>query len=129
MRYRSIVARIFHVLLIEDDPLIVYAMTAGLADAGHVVSSATSVAEAVDTLSKDHGYDVILLDLRLGPDRGEDIFESLRKRGIEFAPVIVVSAQTEAEIERAVRAVPAVDALRKPISIQTLCDAMERAVA
>jgi DNA-binding response OmpR family regulator len=129
MRYRSAMARIFHVLLIEDDPLIVFAMTAGLADAGHVVSSATSVSEAVETLSKEQSYDVILLDLRLGPDRGEDIFVSLRDRGVEFAPVIVVSAQTEAEIERAVRAVPAVDALRKPISIDTLCDAMERAVA
>ena len=122
-------ARIFHVLLIEDDPMIVYAMTAGLAGAGHVVSSATSVEEGINALSRPDEYDVILLDIRLGPDRGEEIFTELRKRGIDFAPVIVVSAQTEAEIQQAARAVPAVATLRKPISLETLCETMERAVA
>ncbi len=119
----------FHVLLIEDDPTTVFAMSVGLADAGHAVSSATSVREAVDVLSSGVQHDVILLDLRLGPDRGEDVFAELRRRAIEFAPVVILSAQTESEIAQAARAIPAQKTLRKPVSIEAVCGAMEQVVA
>ena len=118
----------FHVLLIEDDPTTVFAMSVALADAGHAVSSATSVREAVDALSGDVQHDVIILDLRLGPDRGEEVFAELRRRDIEYAPVVIVSAQTESEIERAARVIPAQKTLRKPVSIDVVCGAMEQVV-
>ena len=127
MRYSACMAS-FHVLLIEDDPTTVFAMSVGLADAGHVVSSATSVREAVDTLSVGPQHDVILLDLRLGPDRGEDVFAELRRRDVKFAPVIIVSAQTGAEIEHAAKVIPAQKTLRKPVSIDAVCGAMEQVV-
>lgn len=127
MRYSSRMAS-FHVLLIEDDPTTVFAMSVALADAGHVVSSATSVREAVDALSGGVQHDVILSDLRLGPDRGEEVFAELRRRDIPFGPVVIVSAQTESEIERAARVIPAQKTLRKPVSIDIVCGAMEQVV-
>ena len=79
-------AQIYNVLLIEDDQLIQYAMVEGLSDVGHVVSVAGTYNRAIEVLSNYHHYDVILLDLRLGEDRGEDIFVRLRELAIPFRP-------------------------------------------
>jgi len=122
-------ARILNVLLVEDDQLVQYAMVEGLSDAGHVVSVAGSASRALDLLSHHHYIDVVLLDLRLGEDRGENIFLQLRENGIESPPVIIVSAQPSGEIERVRKLIDAASSLQKPVSIHELCVEMERAVA
>ncbi len=119
----------FNVLLIEDNLTVQYAMVEGLTDAGHVVSVAGSLGRALDVLSHYHYYDVILLDLRLGDDRGEDIFVRLREMDIQVPPVVIISAQSESEIQRAAEIVRAAEVLRKPISIEQVCGAMRHAVS
>jgi DNA-binding response OmpR family regulator len=118
-----------NVLLIEDDRQIQYAMVEGLTDAGHVVSVAGTAERAIEVLSHYHYYDVILLDLRLGEDRGEEIFLHLRQIGVAFPPVVIVSAQPAAEIKRAGHLIQAAASLQKPISILEICNEMKRAVA
>ena len=113
-------------LLIEDDQLVQYAMVEGLTDASHVVSVAGAVKRATDVLTHHHYYDVILLDLRLGEDRGEDIFLRLREQRVAFPPVIIVSAQPKTEITRAMQSVGAAAMLQKPVTIGEICEAMER---
>jgi CheY-like chemotaxis protein len=120
--------RILNVLLVEDDQLVQYAMVEGLSDAGHVVSVAGTKNRAIEVLTHHHYYDVILLDLRLGADRGEDIFLQLRARGTPFPPVIIVSAQPMAEIKRVESVIHVAASLQKPVSIQDICETMERAV-
>ena len=122
-------SRILNVLLIEDDRQIQYAMVEGLTDAGHVVSVAGTLPRAIEVLSHHHYYDVVLLDLRLGDDRGEDIFLRLRAEGIEFPPVVIVSAQPVQEIRRVGGLIEAAAALQKPVTISEICYEMERAVA
>ena len=122
-------SRNLSILLIEDDRLIQCAMSEGLIYAGHLVTIAGTAHAALDVLATQPHFDVILLDLRLEADRGEDIFIELRERGIAFAPVVIVSAQPEAEIRDAAARIPAANSLRKPVSITEICDAMERAVA
>ncbi len=116
-------------LLVEDDHLVQYAMVEGLTDAGHVVSVAGTLNRAVEVLSHYHYYDVVLLDLRLGADRGEDIFLELRERGTAYPPVIILSAQPMAEIRRVEHLIDVAASLQKPMSIQDICETMERAVA
>lgn len=129
LQYGQPMSRIFNVLLIEDDQVVQYAMVEGLTDAGHVVSVAGTLPRAIDALSNYHHFDVILLDLRLGEDRGEDIFLRLRAGEVPFPPVIIVSAQPGHEIRRVHELIEAADALQKPVSISDICVAMERAVA
>ncbi len=117
-----------NVLLIEDDHTVQYAMVEGLTDAGHVVSVAGTFNRAVEVLSNYHYFDVILLDLRLGDDRGEDIILRLRENSIEVPPVIVMSAQVKSEIDRAAEVVDAVASLQKPVSIQQVCDVMVQVI-
>jgi DNA-binding response OmpR family regulator len=104
-------------------------MVEGLTDAGHVVSVAGTLQRSLEVLTHHHYFDVILLDLRLGEDRGEDIFLRLRDRGIASPPVIIVSAQPTSEIQRVHRLIDAASSLQKPVSIDDICGAMERAVA
>ena len=121
-------ARIFNVLLIEDDQMVQYAMVEGLTDACHVVSVAGTAQRALDVLTHHHYYDVVLLDLRLGEDRGEDIFLKLRASGVAFPPIIILSAQPAQEIRRVKELIHAADSIQKPVSIADICAAMERAV-
>ena len=121
--------RIFSILLIEDDERVIYAVTEGLVDAGHVVTVATSCDEARAALTGDPQFDVVLLDLRLGCERGEDIFVGLRCSGVKYPPVVIVSAQPAHETRAAASLVEAKHVLHKPTSIHALCEAMENAVA
>ena len=104
-------------------------MVEGLTDVGHVVSVAGTFDRSLDVLTHHHYFDVILLDLRLGEDRGEDIFLRLRESGVDFPPVIIVSAQPVTEIKRVQSSIAAKSSLQKPVSIQDVCVAMEHAVA
>jgi len=126
---RMAMPRIFRILLIEDDLLVQYAMTEGLTEAGHVVAVVATVNEAVQALSASPAFDIITLDLCLGTEHGEDIFVRLRQLGIAFAPVLIISAEMDNEIRRVARIIPTSHYLRKPVTIQQICDLADMAVA
>jgi DNA-binding response OmpR family regulator len=117
--------RPFNILLVEDEPMVQFAMSEGLRDAGHSVIIAASVDEAFTALTQEHNFEVVLLDLRLGDQRGEEIFVRLVGRGVAYPPVIIVSAQPEFDIRRAVQRISAAGALLKPASIEQINVAME----
>jgi DNA-binding response OmpR family regulator len=121
-------ARTFNILLVEDEPMVQFAMSAGLVDAGHSVAIAASVDEAFAALAQEHGFEIVLLDLRLGDQRGEEIFVRLVGKGLAYPPVIIVSAQPESDVRRAVQRVSAAGALIKPASIEQINAAMEAAL-
>jgi DNA-binding response OmpR family regulator len=121
-------ARTFNILLVEDEPMAQFAMSAGLVDAGHSVAIAASVDEAFAALAQEHGFEIVLLDLRLGDQRGEEIFVRLVGKGLAYPPVIIVSAQPESDVRRAVQRVSAAGALIKPASIEQINAAMEAAL-
>jgi DNA-binding response OmpR family regulator len=121
-------ARTFNILLVEDEPMVQFAMSAGLVDAGHSVAIAASVDEAFAALAQEHGFEIVLLDLRLGDQRGEEIFVRLVGKGLAYPPVIIVSAQPESDVRRAVQRVSAAGALIKPASIEQINAAMDAAL-
>ncbi len=117
--------RTFNVLLVEDEPMVQFAMTEGLRDAGHRVAIAATVDEAFTALAQDHDFEIVLLDLRLGDKRGEEIFVRLVGRGIAYPPVIILSAQPESDVIRAAKRISAAGALIKPASMAQINAAME----
>lgn len=81
------------VLLIDDHPLILSALTSviqGLGDDLEVVGVG-SAAEARATLALDPEFDLALLDLQLGDANGFDLLSELR-RAYPALPVVIVSA-------------------------------------
>ena len=80
------------VLVVDDEPDIVYMIRVILRSAGYDVAAAESVAEGLEKLTANDP-DLILLDLRLSDGEGWQLLDALRKDGrIDRIPVIILSA-------------------------------------
>ncbi len=79
------------ILVVEDDPTLVGALTRNMAARGYPTRGAMSVAEALNALG--HGLPaLVLLDIDLPDGSGWDVFRALRATGETDVPVIVMSA-------------------------------------
>lgn len=118
-----------NVLLIEDDRNFRVGLGSMLERTGRTVSFAATVEEG---LLKSPHADVILLDLKLGNESGEDFLEKLRAAG-EMTPVIVLSAiYPKATAAPRLRKYEIVDFIEKPFKMADLVvklGAAERLVA
>lgn len=79
------------VLIVEDDPVLVHAISRNLAARGYTAESAMTVAEALATLNKPCPA-LLLLDIDLPDGSGWEVLRALRTSGCEATPVIVISA-------------------------------------
>jgi CheY-like chemotaxis protein len=108
------------VLVVEDNDELREMLYQALFEAGFDVITASSVAEAKDLLTYDHRPCVVVLDLRLGEVRGEELLEWMRShpRG-RSTSTIVITADPKA------RDVPGQTALlRKPLDVDRLVGAI-----
>ena len=73
-----------HVLILEDEPIIAFALEDILIDQGASVVSANSLSEARKTLATDN-YDFAILDVNLHGEKSYPIAGELKERAIPFA--------------------------------------------
>lgn len=106
-------------LLIEDDPLLASTLIETLAVENQRVERIADGGEALASLSLDHDYDLILLDLNLPNRSGLEILEALRSRDRQ-TPVLILTAR--AAIEDRVKGLDlgADDYLAKPFALDEL---------
>lgn len=91
-------------LLIDDHPLILWAMQSVISRLGDHVSviGVESAQEARRMLQQHDDFDIVLLDLQLGDANGFDLLAELRRR-YPALPVVVVSASDRsADVIRAI---------------------------
>jgi two-component system chemotaxis response regulator CheY len=121
--------RVKNVLLVDDDPDLLEALTDMLDHEGHRVSRVCDAERALALLSRMKQLpDVILVDCKLpSPMDGVELIETLRSgRGRESRiPVLAASAEPQHR-ERAVRA-GAKQFFDKPIEVAALLDAIRAA--
>jgi CheY-like chemotaxis protein len=112
------------VLVIDDEPDIVYMVKVILRSAGCDVATASGVKEGIAMIEAEEP-DLILLDLRLTDGDGMEVLESLRARGkTDSIPVIILSAHaTPATSEKALAA-GARGYITKPFIAGQLVDAV-----
>ena len=111
-------------LLVEDDPIVAQALQGLLVEQGHVVVHAghglAALAEAaVQT------FDMFLLDLDLPGMDGVALARTLRAQGYT-APLLAVTARSDAEAEAQALAAGFNGFLRKPVSGAMLAQALRR---
>jgi len=106
------------ILVIDDDDDIRFTIRRTLAKAGHVVSEAADLGIARD-LNRSKAFDLILTDVRLGPENGLDFVRELRGEGFDGAIVVMTG---ESKIEDAVSAIQdgANNYLSKPLKLNEL---------
>src|SRR5690348_18448270 len=82
---------LMRILLAEDDPSIAEGICASLRHGGHAVDHVADGSQA-DAALRDHGYDLLVLDLGLPGLDGSEVLQRLRRRG-KGLPVVVVTAR------------------------------------
>jgi two-component system nitrogen regulation response regulator GlnG len=115
-----------HILLVDDEQAVCWALERGLAQEGHQVTVASSAEEAF-TKAGHKRPDAVLLDVRLPGIDGLTALGRLRQLTQE-APVIVITAFSN--LDTAVRAMEggAFDYLAKPFDLAQAVEAINRAL-
>jgi DNA-binding response OmpR family regulator len=109
------------VLVVDDEPAIRLLCRVNLELEGFQVLEASSLTEARAELGAGP-IALVLLDMRIGNERGDSLLDELRERGV---PVVVVTGSAELDAEWASRA----DAvLGKPFAIDDLLNAVRSLV-
>lgn len=115
-----------HLLMVDDDRLILSTVSQGLTQAGYRVSTAESVAQAEELLSAGQRPHLVLLDLHLPDDEGLSMADSLRD--LDNLPFVVFSAYSDARtVERATSA-GALGYLVKPLDVPQMVPAIKAAL-
>ena len=115
-----------HILIVDDEEAVCWALQRALAAEGHSVATAAS-AEQAFALAAKRKPDVIILDVRLPGMDGLKALSRLRELSAD-APVIVITAF--GNLSTAVRAVEngAFDYLTKPFDLGQALEAVKRAL-
>jgi DNA-binding response OmpR family regulator len=80
----------YHVLVVDDDPLICKGLKFNLEQAGYKVSTASTAHNALE-LSRRQAFDAAILDIGLPDDNGLDLCKTLKTR--QDLPVIFLTAR------------------------------------
>lgn len=116
-----------HVLVVDDDRLILSTLRSGLIHAGYTVSTAESQDDVEALLSSGVRPDLVILDVQL--PRSDGLVLAQRLRDFDHIPFIMLSAFSDAnKVERAAE-LGALGYLVKPLDIAQIVPAIEAALA
>ncbi|MDO9436344.1 7TM diverse intracellular signaling domain-containing protein [Hydrogenophaga sp.] len=107
------------VAVVDDDAVVLRALTASLASRDCDVTAAASWAELKDRLSGGEQPDVVICDFHVGRDTGTEIVARLRALMGRNIPAIIVTGDTSAETARGASE-SGLMLLHKPVAPQTL---------
>jgi CheY-like chemotaxis protein len=115
-----------HVLVIDDDPIVLDSTSVALSEVGHEVTTLPSAIGASSTVLREKP-DVVLVDLQMPSLSGEQWLAFATERGFdeETAFVILSCAEID-ELERLVRDTCAVAYVRKQEGPQAIIEALEK---
>jgi len=114
-----------HILVVDDDRLVLAALAEGLRTAGYRVTGSASGEDALGLVAHDVP-DLALLDVRMSGMTGIELGGKLRELGIPF---LFLSAYGDQEIVRQAAEEGALGYLVKPLDIQQIVPSIEAALA
>lgn len=114
------------ILIVEDDPAIAETVALNLRYVGYEYTLFDDGQKAADYLSKDHSFDLALLDIMLPGIDGFDLFSHMEKYNI---PVIYMTAKTDSASEVKGLRDGAEDYIVKPFEVVTLLVRIEKVLA
>jgi CheY-like chemotaxis protein len=119
-----------NILFIEDDPMNRRVVKDMLDVAGATMAEAGLAEEGLARIEYEE-FDVILMDLRMPGMDGIEAIRHIRARPDEKAnlPVIVVTADTGADLRERCMEAGADDVLFKPVAMDALFDSIGRVLA
>ena len=118
----------FHVLVVDDEPLIRWSVTETLADLGLDVEQADSAASALQTITGAAlPFDAIVLDLRLPDMKDLSLLATIRQL-LPETPVVLMTAFGTQEILADARQLGVSAVLHKPFELAELSQVVTNAL-
>ena len=115
-----------HILIVDDDRLVLATLGQGLRDAGYRVTEASDGKSALDLVSRN-APDLALLDVRMPGMSGVELAERL---AAEYQlPFIFLSAYGDADIIERAKQLGALGYLVKPLDVPQIIPSLEAALA
>jgi CheY-like chemotaxis protein len=116
------------ILVVDDEPDILYMVRVILRSAGFEVTPATGASDAIQAINEKEP-DLVLLDLRLSDGHGWDVLDSMHADGrAGRIPVIILSAHIKGETETAI-ARGARGFVKKPFAASSLLETVQSHLA
>ncbi|MDR4463845.1 MAG: response regulator [Nitrospira sp.] len=112
------------ILVVEDDERIVAFMKRGLEAEDFTVDVALGTSHAFDLINT-RDYDLLIIDIYLGPDDGLEFCETLRQNH-RHVPIVIMTAKGTPETDRMSKAAGANAYLPKPFAFQDLIETIAR---
>lgn len=127
MKHRTPAASGKHLLIVDDDRLVLATLAAGLANMGYQVSTAESAEDAQALLAGGQRPDLAILDVRM---QGQDgLFLARRLHDLDHIPFMMLSAYSDAPTVEQATLNGALGYVVKPADIGQLIPAIEAALA
>lgn len=124
MTDRTAAAR--HILVVDDDRLVLASLVRGLREAGYEVSEASNGEDAFE-IARHRNPDLALLDVRMPGMSGIELGRMLRER--TGVPFLYLSAYGQADIVKDATEHGALGYLVKPLDIPQILPSIEAALA
>jgi two-component system, response regulator PdtaR len=115
-----------HVLVVDDDRLVLAILVEGLREAGFEISEADNGDDAI-LLARERNPDIALLDMRMNGMSGMDVARYLRQH--TDVPFMFLSAFGDPAIVREATAQGALGYLVKPLELKQIVPALHAALA
>jgi CheY-like chemotaxis protein len=106
------------IMVVDDDLSLRVSMKLLLKHRGYEVSLARDADEVLE-LATRHKFELILMDICMPGRSGVDVFEELRRRGVDTKVIFISAYALEDDVERALEA-GALRVLRKPVDVDHL---------
>lgn len=116
-----------HLLLVDDDRLVLSTLATGLQQEGYRVSTAESAEDALIVLASGERPDLAILDVRLAGQSGLHLAERLHR--LDHIPFMMFSAYSDPSIVEEANRHGALGYLVKPLDIPQLVPAIGAALA
>jgi DNA-binding NtrC family response regulator len=112
------------ILLVDDDPAVLFTLEEMLRDRGHRTVSASSGGEALESLAE---VDAVLTDLQMPGMNGLELLHAIRERDSTL-PVILLTAHGSEKTAVSAMKAGAHDYLTKPFMVEEVAIVVERAI-
>ena len=116
-----------HLLLVEDDRLVLATLSKGLELAGYVIGTAQSVDDAEEILASGERPDLILLDVQMHDRSGLEL--AMRLQQFDHIPFMLLTAYSDQHIIEQAKFLGAVGFMVKPVDTPQLIPAIEAALS
>jgi DNA-binding NtrC family response regulator len=115
-----------HLLVVDDDPVTIDLLSEVLSKEGYDVSAALSGEEAI-AHGRDHFFDVVITDVRMGEKDGMEVLRFFKKNAPETTVIMITAFGS---IETAIEAIRegAYDYISKPFKLDEIRFTIQRAL-